>query len=160
MLSLWLKSITDSSFFSPIDPYCLCPGVMHKLLLESRIFCFSTVYSGLGRDNLSKNNNILKYETDRCVQSQIMNAYLEEPDLQHLGFGSWASISSCPCWGLRQHCHRPSILILIFFFIIITNWPATIGPSWCMELLLTSACRSPLRCMCLFVMLREKRYTF
>lgn len=53
-----------------------------------------------------------------------------------------ASISSCPCWGLQQHCDRPSTLILILFFIIITHWPATIGPSWRKELLLTAACQS------------------
>lgn len=48
------------------------------------------------------------------------------------------------------------ILILIFIIILIPNWPTTTCPSWCMEPLLTSACHSSWRCMCLLVMLREE----
>lgn len=127
-----VEIISDASFFS-MDLYCLCPRVIQKLLLESRVFCFSTVCSGLGRDNLGKNINILKYETDRCAQSRMVNAYLEEPELKHLGFGCWAPISSCPWWGLQRHRHRPSILTPTFFFIIVTDWPAAICPSWCTD---------------------------
>lgn len=63
-----------------------------------------------------------------------------------------SSVATDPAW--QASCS----VIVIVTVIIITNWPVSICPSWCMNPLLTSTCHLSLRRTCSLVMLREEWY--
>lgn len=67
-----------------------------------------------------------------------------------------SSIATDPAW--QASCSIIVVTTVIITVIIITNWPVSICPSWCMNPLLTSARHLPLRCTCLLAILREEWY--